>query len=48
MNRSLVVLALVLVLGIRGSAGVVAQEATPTTGGDLANWSSLLMLQPTV
>ena len=29
--------ALVLVLGIRGSAGVVAQEATPTTGGDLAN-----------
>ena len=30
MNRSFVVLALVLVLGIRGSAGVVAQEATPT------------------
>jgi len=36
MSRSLVVLALVLILGIRGSAGVVAQEATPTTGGDLA------------
>ena len=30
MNRSFVVLALVLVLGIRGSAGVVAQEASPT------------------
>ena len=37
MQRSLVMLALVLVLGLRGSAGVVAQEATPTTGADLAD-----------
>jgi hypothetical protein len=37
MRQSLVLLALVLVLGIRGSTGVVAQEATPTSGGDLEN-----------
>ena len=37
MNRSFIVLALVLVLGSRVSAGVVAQEVSPTTGGDLAN-----------
>jgi hypothetical protein len=37
MNRSFVVLALVLVLGMRGAPGIMAQEATPTTGGDLAD-----------
>jgi hypothetical protein len=37
MRQLLVLLALVLVLGIRGSTGVVAQEATPTSGDDLEN-----------
>ena len=42
MKRWLVACALVLVLGIRGSASVVAQEATPSTGDDLAS----LVLSP--
>jgi hypothetical protein len=36
MKRSLVMLALVLVLSIRGATSAVAQEATPTTGVNLA------------